>query len=96
MYLDNNIIIIIVLMRITKLFRKCNEKIIKLFLKREIFSNLETVETALQRCSSCKATLLKLHLGMGVILSIIRIFSDNFFVKILLKGCFWIIYLKEC
>ena len=47
--------------------------------------------TGEQACRSaiCKATLLKLHFGMGVLLQIYCIFSEHRFLKTPLRGCFW-------
>ena len=36
------------------------------------------------------ATLLKSHFGMGVVLYICWIFSEHFFIRTPLEGCFWI------
>ena len=35
------------------------------------------------------ATLLKSHLGMGVLLEICCIFSEHIFIRTVMKGCFW-------
>ena len=39
---------------------------------------------------SCFATLLKSHFGMGILLKICCIFSEHFFLRRPLSGCFWI------
>ena len=42
-------------------------------------------------CKLCKATLLKPHFGMGVLLYICCIYSEHIFLRTSLKGCFWIL-----
>ena len=56
-----------------------------------VCSELYSPEAALKRCSKemvlCKATLLKSHFSMGVLLKICCIFS-HLFLRIPLEGCF--------
>ena len=61
--------------------------LVKVFWKYE--ANLEEnthIEVRLQW--SCKATLLKPHFGMGVLLQICCIFSQHLFLRTPLEGCF--------
>ena len=57
-----------------------------------VCSELYSPEAALKRCSKemvlCKATLLKSHFSMAVLLKICCIFS-HLFLGIPLEGCFW-------
>ena len=46
----------------------------------------KTPEAAVHRC---KATLLKSHFGMGILLKICCIFSEHLFLRTPLDGCFW-------
>ena len=45
--------------------------------------------------SFCKATLLKSHFGMGILLQICCIFSEHLFLRTTLGGCFRIAHLLD-
>ena len=52
-------------------------------------SLLESTHVKVWFQESCKATLLKSHLSMGVLLQIWCIFSEHLFLGTPLGGCFW-------
>ena len=67
----------------------CQKKPSLGLLMKRCSDNMQQIYRRTFMLKCCKATLLKSHFGMGVLLQMCCIFSEHLFLRIPLDGCFW-------